>query len=206
MDLYSRVLLTTDETIKDVFLEKFSFIKLIDNWLEAYSYDRIIEWEKEKIIFVYFNKNDITKVIEYLNENFIVEKYVIIWFSKIVRNHDLQAGDIVLPNTIIDNKWEHPIFIDYAVWENYDLNKFWLVLNWVCMEKICNCNHCDTTEEVSEEFLPDIEDCNTYKVLSSFTKDEQEKFAVIRICTVKPEDKNNKEIVENLVNIVDVMI
>jgi nucleoside phosphorylase len=26
-----------------------------------------------------------------------------------------------------------PIFLEYAIWENYDLTKFGLVLNWVCL-------------------------------------------------------------------------
>jgi hypothetical protein len=72
------------------------------------------------------------------------------------------------------------------------------------MEKTCGCgSSCDNE---SDEYSPDITDINTYKIISSLDKEEQEKTVAIRLCIENKEDKNKKEIVDNLLNIVDVMI
>ena len=81
----------------------------------------------------------------YLLENYSVDKIINIWIAGNISGTDLKIWDVVLPNTFIQHdiylpfEWEHldyakkPIFLEYAVWENYDLQKFWLMLNWVCV-------------------------------------------------------------------------
>jgi len=52
-------------------------------------------------------------------------------FSKHLDNNDLQIWDIMIPNTFIDSS-NKPMFLEYSIWENYDMKKFWLILNWIC--------------------------------------------------------------------------
>lgn len=44
------------------------------------------------------------------------------------------SGDIVIPNTFIGLQDENKaFFVDSVVWENYDLVKFGLILNGICL-------------------------------------------------------------------------
>lgn len=208
MILNTRVIFTTDEFIKNSIIKKFNFKKWDEVKFDLYTLQREIDDETENLVFVYFKKEFTIEVINFVKENYILFKIVIIWYSQIVRNQDLDAWDIILPNTFIDSSWNNPIFLDYAVWENYDLNKFWLILNWICMDKDCECSKCDidNSNEISEEFVSDIIDCSTYKILTNLEKEDTEKTVVISICVNSKDDKNNTIFIDNLLNIVDVMI
>lgn len=208
MILNTRAIFTTDEFIKDLFIKKFDFKKITLDKFEVYNFKREKNDEIENIVFIYFKKEYSKEAINYVNENYIVFKFVIIWYSKIVRNQDLDSWDIIFPNTYLDNTWNNPFFLEYLVWENYDLNKFWLILNGIWMEKNCDCNNCDNDdlEEKNDEFTADVVDCSTYKILSNLEKKDIEKTVVIWICIKNQEDKYNPDFVENLLNIVDVMI
>lgn len=102
---------------------------------------------EENIILVlaWIGKIQASIATTYLLENYSVDKIINIWIAGNISGTDLKIWDVVLPNTFIQHdiylpfEWEHldyakkPIFLEYAVWENYDLQKFWLMLNWVCV-------------------------------------------------------------------------
>ena len=114
---------------------------------------KIFEWKRvgddgeENIILVlaWIGKIQASIATTYLLENYSVDKIINIWIAGNISGTDLKIWDVVLPNTFIQHdiylpfEWEHldyakkPIFLEYAVWENYDLQKFWLMLNWVCV-------------------------------------------------------------------------
>lgn len=104
------------------------------------------EWEENIIlVLAWIGKIQASIATTYLLENYSVDKIINIWIAGNVSGTDLKIWDVVLPNTFIQHdiylpfEWEHldyakkPIFLEYAVWENYDLQKFWLMLNWVCV-------------------------------------------------------------------------
>lgn len=104
------------------------------------------EWEENIIlVLAWIGKIQASIATTYLLENYSVDKIINIWIAGNVSRADLKIWDVVLPNTFIQHdiylpfEWEHldyakkPIFLEYAVWENYDLQKFWLMLNWVCV-------------------------------------------------------------------------
>ena len=104
------------------------------------------EWEENIIlVLAWIGKIQASIATTYLLENYSVDKIINIWIAGNVSRTDLKIWDVVLPNTFIQHdiylpfEWEHldyaknPIFLEYAVWENYDLQKFWLMLNWVCV-------------------------------------------------------------------------
>lgn len=197
MLLNTKIILTTDEDLKKSIMQKFSFDLENKDWFEIYSYTRKNE-ENEKIIFIQTKIENLEKTITYTNENFIIDKFILIWNSIILRNQDLEEWDIILPNTFIDKNWKNPIFLEYAIWENYDLHKFWLLLSWVCINwKI------QELSDNKDDFQADIIDEDSYNFLKIIEKEDLEKVVIIRNCI----KKDSKTIdFENLLNLVDVII
>ena len=62
----------------------------------------------------------------------------------------------MLPNTFLSKTSWDALYVDYAVWEYYDLEKFVLHLDGVCVDQF---------SEVSEEYDGDIEEKNVYDFL-----------------------------------------
>ena len=95
--------------------------------------DNIFEWirdnwdEQEKIVLL----NKTHKNLEYLFDNYILDKCVYISISELWGDSDIKIWDVILPNTFLTAN-KSPIFLEYAIWNNYDLNKFGLLLNGVC--------------------------------------------------------------------------
>ncbi len=210
MNLNTKIIFTNDEFITNAFISKFDLKQIENTEIETYIWKRETENELDNLVLV-FCHNDFEKSVLYVKEHFIAFKYLILWSSDVIRNNDLDAWDIMIPNTFIDLAWEKPIFVEYAVWENYDLNKFWLILNWVSREweKIQNDELIPNDyiiQENTEDFISDIMDLDSYKLLQNFDNEDLEKTVIIRLCTKNEEDKKNKFFIDNLLNIVDVMI
>lgn len=87
--------------------------------------------EEENIVLIYWK--EIEKVIDFIKENYIViEKIIIAWIAWILSNTELQKNDVIVPNTFISKKWE-TIFLDNTtIGKDYDMKKFWLILNGIC--------------------------------------------------------------------------
>ena len=114
----------------------------------------------------------------YLLENYSVDKIINIWIAGNLTGNDLKVWDVLLPNTFIQQdmylpfEWSHldyakkPIFLEYAIWENYDLQKFWLILNWVC---VTGDEFVDKEERISKlrvDFWADICEMEAFSILS----------------------------------------
>lgn len=201
MNLDNKIIFTTDENVKNALISKFDFKIEKNPEYEIYSWTRETEESLDNLILVYSKINNIKETFSYIKENYLIQKFLLIWVSDIVRNQDIETWDIMIPNSFIDQKWNNPIFLEYAVWENFDLNKFWLILNWVCSENISG-------QEIinSDQFYSDIMDDDSYKFLNNLAPEEIEITVVIRLCLTKKEDTQNNYFIENLLNIVDVMI
>ena len=135
---------------------------------------------EENIILVlaWIGKIQASIATTYLLENYSVDKIINIWIAGNVSGTDLKIWDVVLPNTFIQHdiylpfEWEHldyakkPIFLEYAVWENYDLQKFWLMLNWVCVTWD---EFIDNEEKISDlriNFWADVCEMEAFAILS----------------------------------------
>jgi hypothetical protein len=59
-----------------------------------------------------------------------------------------------------------PIFLNYAIWENIDLNKFGLVLNWVCATWDEFVDNEDRINDLNNSFAADICEMEAFSVLS----------------------------------------
>lgn len=80
--------------------------------------------------------------------------YVGIW--KLHISSHLTSGDILFPNTFLSKKTGEALYVDYAVWEWFDLEKFILHLDGVCTSEF---------SEISEEYDGDIEEQEVYDFL-----------------------------------------
>ena len=117
---------------------------------------KIFEWKRKNLnedcndkivlILAWIWKIAATLATTYLLENYDVNKIINIWIAwNLDTSGDIKIWDVFVPNTFIQHDlylpfdWDHldyakkPIFLDYAIWENYDLTKFGLIMNWVCL-------------------------------------------------------------------------
>ena len=122
------------------------------------------EWEEESLIIVH--GKDIAKTVDFVKSTFIyIEKIILANSANILSNGELQKWDVIIPNTFLWNNGS-TIFVENMIWEDYDLNNFWLVLNWMCGEKK------SSNEESKEEFLADIESEYVYSYLQLLQSEE----------------------------------
>lgn len=147
---------------------------------------KIFEWKRvwddgeENIVLAlwWIWKIQATIATTYLIENYDLNKIVNIWIAWNLTWNDLKIWDVILPNTFVQQDmylpfdWSHldyakkPIFLEYAVWENYDLQKFWLILNWVCATWDEFVDNPERINDIKENFSADICEMEAFAVLS----------------------------------------
>lgn len=204
MNLQVKLIVTTEETLKNIIINELKLKRISKQSLDLYEWKHEKEDEINDIILCYCDTKNIKKSLEQIKELYIIEKILLIWNSQIIKNQDIEIWDIIIPNTFLDKSWENPIFIDYAVWENYDLNKFWLILNWIDhnIDEISD----ENINSLKESWYSDIADKDSYELLCALDKDELTKTVVIRNCIQSEKDKDNQYIINNLINIFEIMI
>ncbi len=138
------------------------------------------DWEENLVLVLWWIwKIQAAIATTYLLENYSVDKIINIWIAGNLTGNDLKVWDVILPNTFIQQdmylpfEWEHldyakkPIFLEYAIWENYDLQKFWLILNWVC---VTGDEFVDKEERISKlrvDFWADICEMEAFAILTT---------------------------------------
>jgi len=137
------------------------------------------DWEENLVLVLWWIwKIQAAIATTYLLENYSVDKIINIWIAGNLTGNDLKVWDVLLPNTFIQQdmylpfEWSHldyakkPIFLEYTIWENYDLQKFWLILNWVC---VTGDEFVDKEERISKlrvDFWADICEMEAFSILS----------------------------------------
>ncbi len=189
MNIFAMAIITTNPNLRDILVSNLSLEK-IDGELEIYSKKNT---DYNTILIC---SNDVEKSVKYLNENYDLLKVAYIWNGEVFCNTDLKLWDIVVPNTIL-NRENQAFFIEESVSWNFDLNKFWLMLNGICLtlweniweEEIIN---------IKEESAADIVDRELFFVANEINKvDKIDKFsAVIIIWTEEEYLKNGANILE----------
>ncbi len=171
------------------------------------------EGEPEKIILIlsWIWKIQSTIATTYLFENYVVDKLVNIWIAWSLDDLDAKVWDVYLPNTFIQHDmylpfdWEHldyakkPIFLNYAVWENIDLTKFGLILNWVCLTWDQFIDNEEKLEELKNNFAWDICEMEAFWVLSVAREyDALDKCVVIKAISDWADNEAKSEHMNNL--------
>lgn len=189
MNIFAMAIITTNPNLRDILVSNLSLEK-IEGELDIYSKKNT---DYNTILIC---SNDVEKSVKYLNENYDLLKIAYIWNWEVFCNTDLKLWDIVVPNTIL-NRENQAFFIEESVSWNYDLNKFWLMLNGICLTLWENISE-DEIIDIKEESAADIVDRELFFVANEINKvDKIDKFsAVIIIWTEEEYLKNGANILE----------
>lgn len=200
----TKIILSSNQRIIEIAIAKYNLQKINnENDLDIFEANIKNETENEKIVFINIIKN-LDLVFTHIEENYIYDKIINIDESKVFMNFELKTGDIVIPNTFTTlNNEDDAFFVDSVIWENYDLLKFWLILNGICLlvwnKKI------EDLEELKEDFYADIIDVNSYDLIEKNTKLNNDSiFSAIKI-VVWEEDELLDEYYINALNILDLI-
>lgn len=200
----TKIILSSNQRILEIAIAKYSLEK-INNENDIVLYETIIlNWEeKEKLVFIKIEKN-IDLIFSHLEENYIYSQIINIDDSKVFLNFELKSGDIVIPNTFIGLQDENKaFFIDSVVWENYDLVKFGLILNGICLS-VWN-KKVDDLEELKEDFYADIIDVASYYLIEKNTKLNNDSiFSAIKI-VIWDDEEFLDEYYINALNVLDLI-
>lgn len=114
----------------------------------------------------------------YLCENYDLFKIVNIWIVGNLNPETFNIWDVIIPNTFVMHDFympesidfskhlREPIFLEYAVGEEYNLLKFSLHLSWICATWDQFIDNKDLQAEIADKFWADIVDMEAYSILS----------------------------------------
>jgi len=183
----TKVIITAMREEADLIIKKYG-LKTLDS-SKIPNLIKIYEWEKEnteekcvdKIVLAlsWIWKIGATLATTYILENYEVNKLINIWIAGNLDNSwDIKIWDVFIPNTFIQHdmylpfEWSHldyakkPLFLDYVIWENYDLTKFGLIMNWVCLTWDQFVDDEDIKENLRDTLSGDIVEMEAFAILS----------------------------------------
>lgn len=178
----TKAIITAMKEEAELIIKKFNLkeTKSLKN-IKIFEWTRVWDdWEENIVLVLWWIwKIQAAIATTYLLENYSVDKIINIWIAGNLTGNDLKVWDVLLPNTFIQQdmylpfEWSHldyakkPIFLEYAIWENYDLQKFWLILNWVC---VTGDEFVDKEERISKlrvDFWADICEMEAFAILTT---------------------------------------
>lgn len=177
----TKIIITAMKEEADIIIKRFNLKEFEKkNNLVFFEWTRETDLWKEKIILVLAGIWKIQSAIAmtHILENYMPDKIVNIWIAWNLNDTDAKIWDVFLPNTFIQHdmylpfEWAHldyakkPIFLNYAVWNAYDLNKFWLILNWVCITWDQFIDDAEKVKELRNTYLADICEMEAFAILS----------------------------------------
>ena len=178
----TKVIITAMQEEADLIIKRFNLKQL-----EKKNNITIYEWIREssdwndKIILVLAGiwKIQAAIAMTHILENYSPDKIINIWIAGNLNNTDAKIWDVFLPNTFVQHdmylpfEWNHldyakkPIFLEYAIWESFNLNKFWLILSWVCI--------------TGDQFIDDVEKVIELRDMHWADICEMEAFAILSV-------------------------
>jgi len=166
----------------DLVIEKYNLKETKTIWtLAIFEWERVWEEdEKENIVLLvcWEGKTQSAFATTYLCENYSLDKIVNIWIVWNLNPEILSIWDVMIPNTFVMHDFympeeidfhkaqREPIFLEYAIGEEYDLSKFTLHLSWICATGDQFIDNTDLQSEISEKYWADIVDMEAYSILS----------------------------------------
>lgn len=183
----TKAIITAMREEADLIIKKYDLKKVnsskIPNLIEIYEWERknITEECTDKIVLVlsWIWKIGATLATTYLFENYDINKLINVWIAGNLDNSwDIKIWDVFIPNTFIQHDiylpfdWEHlnyakeAIFLDYAIWENYDLNKFGLIMNGICLTWDQFIDDEEIKEDLRDNLSWDLVDMEAFAILS----------------------------------------
>ena len=177
----TKVIITAMQEEADLIIKRFNLKQL-----EKKNNITIYEWIREssdwndKIILVLAGiwKIQAAIAMTHILENYSPDKIINIWIAGNLNNTDAKIWDVFLPNTFVQHdmylpfEWNHldyakkPIFLEYAIWESFNLNKFWLILSWVCITGDQFIDDVEKVIELRDMHWADICEMEAFEILS----------------------------------------
>ena len=177
----TKVIITAMQEEADLIIKRFN-LKEIEkkNNITIYEWVRESDDWEDKIVLVlsWIGKIQAAIALTHILENYSPDKIINVWIAWNLNNTDAKVWDVFLPNTFVQHDmylpfdWEHldyakkAIFIEYAIWENHDLNKFWLFLNWVCLTWDQFIDDEEKVKSLREEYGADVCEMEAFAILS----------------------------------------
>ncbi len=171
------------------------------------------EWEKENIILILCGEWKIqsSMATTYLCENYDVEKIVNIGIAGNLNDSLLSIWDVILPNTFVQHDFympesidflqtlREPIFLEYAIWDDYNLEKFTLHLSGICATGDQFVDNTDLKSEIAETYGADVVDMEAYGILAVLRNyDMLDKAVVIKAISDKADESWQEDSMKNL--------
>jgi len=182
----TKVIITAMREEAELIIKKFN-LERISDWkipanMEIYEADRedLEEQTIDRIVLVlaWIGKIQAAITSTYVFENYLVDKLINIWIAWNLESGDTQIWDVFMPNTFIQHdmylpfEWTHldyakkAIFLENNTWENFDLEKFGLILNWVCVTWDIFVDSDEIKQDLRENFAADIVEMEAFAILS----------------------------------------
>jgi len=178
MNIFAKVIFSSNENISQRLIKNLELVQKENN--QDYEIYVKMWWEFHTIL-INQKSSEIEKSIEFVFSNFEVVNFYNIWTSLSIDSLDLQFWDVIVPNTII-NKNDDVIFIESFTDKNYDLNKFWLVLNGICLTLDKKIQDEDELLDIKNDYNCDIFDFEAYNIWKLVEKlNKETKFGVVKI-------------------------
>lgn len=185
--LLKKVIITAMKEEWDKIISRFNMEEVHSSkTFTVYEGKRTNTWEEEEIVLIvaWIGKIAAAMGASYAFENYQVEKLINIWIAGLVKTEDYKVWDVFLPNTIVQHdmylpfEGDHldyakkPIFLDYAVDKNYDLNKFGLIMNGICVTGDQFVDTEEKSKELLENFDADVCEMEAFAILSVARENE----------------------------------
>ena len=215
----TKVIITAMKEEAEIIIEKFNLkqekkIKniIIYEWFKKINSKSIYQ-EKEKIVLALSGIWKIQSAITatYLFENYLIDKLINIWIAWNLDNLNNKVWDVFMPNTFIQHdmylpfEWQQfdylkkPIFLKNISWKQFDLNKFSLVLNWVCLTWDQFIDNEEQKNNLKQKFDADICEMEAFSILSVANQyDSLDKCIIIKAISDGADNKSKKELFNNL--------
>jgi len=182
----TKAIITAMKQEADLIIKKYDLKEFNDSKIP--NTIKVFKWERKNyeedctdeiiLILSWIWKLQAAMATTYLLENYQINKLINIWIAWNLDNQDVKIWDVFIPNTFIQHDMYLPfegehldyakksIFLDYAIWENYDLQKFGLILSWVCLTWDQFIDDELKVQEYREKFSADIVEMEAFAILS----------------------------------------
>jgi len=178
----TKVIITAMLEEAELIIEKYSLTEdKKQGFMTLYTWERDNdEWEIDEIILCLCGVGKIhsTMATTYLFENYQITKLINIWVVGNLVGDAMKIGDVIIPNTFLQHDsyvpefldtlsyLREPIFVEYAIGENYDLQKFSLRLSGICVTGDQFIDDPEKMGKLVDDHGADIVDMEAYAILS----------------------------------------
>ena len=177
----TKVIITAMKEEADIIIDRFKLKEVKSKKvMKIYEWIREDKQWDEKLILILSGiwKIQASIATTYAFENHTVDKLINIWIAWNMNISEAKIWDVFMPNTFIQHdmylpfEWPHldyakkPIFLNYAIWNSYDLNKFWLILSWICLTWDQFIDDTEKVNELNDKYWADVCEMEAFAILS----------------------------------------